>query len=119
MNTDERRWGRSKLNEEMENKIKIAFERKKIFWRKHALIRMMERDISRNDVFNAISNGKILETYPDIKPYPGYLIFGQFDGKMLHVVISWDEDANGVYVITVYVPDTDHFQENGKTRKER
>ena len=107
------------MNEEMDNKIKIAFERKNIVWRKHALIRMMERDISRNDVFHAISNGKIIEIYPDIKPYPGYLIFGQVDEKMLHIVISWDEGANGAYVITVYVPDADHFQENGKTRKER
>jgi len=121
MDADERGLGRErfKLNEEMDNKIKKAFERKNIIWRKHALIRMMERDIPRNDVFNAISNGKIIETYPDIKPYPGYLMFGQVDEKMLHIVISWDEDANSAYVITVYVPDVDHFQENGKTRKER
>jgi hypothetical protein len=107
------------LNREIDNKIKKAFERKNIVWRKHALIRMMERDISRNDVFNAISNGKIIETYPDIKPYPGYLIFGQADKKMLHTLLSWDEDEFIAYIITVYIPDADHFQENGKTRKER
>jgi len=87
MDADERGLGRErfKLNEEMDNKIKKAFERKNIIWRKHALIRMMERDIPRKDVFNAISNGKIIETYPDIKPYPGYLMFGQVDEKMLHI----------------------------------
>jgi len=79
---------------------------------------MLERNISRNDVFHAINNGKVIETYPDIEPYPGYLVFGHAGKKRLHVVISWDDMAKAAYVVTVYIPDADHFQENGETRKE-
>ena len=50
----------------MHKKIQKAFKSKNIVWRKHALIRLLERDISRNDVFNAIYNGKIIEMYLDI-----------------------------------------------------
>jgi hypothetical protein len=103
----------------MYKKIQKAFESKSIVWRQHALTRMLERDISRNDVFTAIYNGKVIEAYPDLKPYPGYLVFGQAGKKMLHVVISWDEKAKIAYVVTAYTPDMDHFQENGETRKER
>jgi hypothetical protein len=35
------------------------------------------------------------------------------------VVIAWDESTNFVYDITAYIPDMEHFQENGITRKER
>jgi hypothetical protein len=38
--------------------------------------------------------------------------------RRIHVVVAWDESANFVYVITAYIPDMEHFQENG-IRKER
>jgi len=45
-------------------------------------------------------------------------VLGQGGEKTLHVVVSWDEDAGTAYVVTAYIPDLDHFQENGETRKE-
>ncbi len=103
----------------MFQKIQKAFENRQVVWRQHALGRMLERDITRHDVFAAIQNGKIVESYPEIKPYPGYLITGQTSQKKIHVVVSWDEEAQAAYVITVYIPDMDHFEENGETRIER
>jgi len=80
---------------------------------------MLERNISRDDVFNAIHDGRIIESYPEAKPYPSCLIAGVSGNKQVHVVTSWDEGAHAVYIITAYIPDEDHFQENGITRKMR
>ena len=55
-------------------KIQTAFEQGKISWRQHALARMLERNISRKDVFTAIKAGNVIESYPESKPYPGLLI---------------------------------------------
>lgn len=80
---------------------------------------MMERDISRQDVFNAIQNGQIIEAYDESTPYEGFLIFGTAEKKPLHIVISWDEENCISYIITSYVPDEHHFELDWKTRKIR
>lgn len=88
-------------------------------WRQHALVRMMERGISRSEIFRTVENGDIIEAYPDLKPYPGYLIMGKAGKNVLHVVLAWDEQEKVAYIVTAYIPDEKHFQQNGKTRKGR
>lgn len=83
------------------------------------MTRMLERDISRNDVFAAVENGEPIEFYPDSKPFPGCLIFGYSNSRPLHVLSSVDMDNKLVYVITAYVPDTIYFEDDFKTRKGR
>jgi len=101
----------------MLKKIRMVARLRRVFWRNHALARMLERDICRKDVFRVIENGQIIEDYGDLKPYPGCLIFGKSGQKALHVVLAFDADKDMVYVITAYAPDNEHFMENGKTRK--
>ncbi|MHB1231486.1 MAG: DUF4258 domain-containing protein [Burkholderiales bacterium] len=40
----------------------------------HALGRLLERGISRDDVLSVIGDGEIIESYPSSKPLPSYLI---------------------------------------------
>jgi hypothetical protein len=100
-------------------KIQRAFEQGKISWRQHALARMLERNISRKDVFTAIKAGNVIESYPESNPYPGLLIAYADEEISIHVVASWDSGSDFAYVITSYIPDDIHFEKNGKTRKER
>lgn len=103
----------------MLKKIQDALEKRNVVWRQHSLARMLERNISRDDVFSAIQGGKLIESYSEAKPYPSYLISGRSGQKTVHVVVAWNDDVYSVYIITVYIPDTNHFQENGVTRKSR
>jgi hypothetical protein len=97
--------------------IQAACEASKIKWYKHALERMQERDISRNDVKNCIMTGEIIEDYPDDFPHPSCLIFGYTLGHtVIHVVASLDGDTVGI--ITVYIPNTNKFKNDLKTRRE-
>ena len=89
----------------------------KVKWYKHALERMQERDISREDVKNCILYGEIIEDYPDDYPYPSCLIFGYtINGKIIHSVVSMDNENIGI--ITVYFPNKTKFEDDFKTRKE-
>nr|WP_106790237.1 DUF4258 domain-containing protein [Massilistercora timonensis] len=89
-------------------------------WYKHALERMQERDISRQDVKNCIMQGEIIEDYPDDFPHPSCLIFGRtMDQKVIHVVVSLDEDQDTIGIITVYYPSVEKFEKDLKTRKVR
>lgn len=60
--------------------------------------------------------GEIIEQYPDDFPWPSCLIFGHdANGKIIHVVAS----DNGQFskIITAYIPNTETFESDLKTRK--
>lgn len=69
----------------------------------HAVKRMIERNIDRREVEEAILNGEIVEEYPDDKYSPSCLIYGRTgQGRPLHVQASLPPK---VAIITVYEPD--------------
>ena len=86
-------------------------------WKKHALQRIMERNILRSEVKEAIEKGKIIEGYPDDYPYPSCLLAYIDTKRPLHVVVSLDIEAEILYVITAYTPDETHFNIDLITRK--
>lgn len=88
----------------------------KVKWYKHALERMQERDISREDVKNCIMHGEIIEDYPDDFPHPSCLIFGYtMQNKVIHTVVSLGNEEIGV--ITAYFPNIIKFENDLKTRR--
>ena len=89
----------------------------KIKWTLHALSRMRERKILSEMVTDAILTGEIIKQYVDDKPYPSCLIFNNNYTAPLHVVASTNGDS--VFIITEYVPTTDEWYDDFKTRKTR
>jgi len=60
--------------------------------------------------------GEIIEQYPDDFPNPSCLIFGYTQSnKPLHIVVGSDE--NCAKIITAYLPTTEKFEDDLKTRK--
>lgn len=96
--------------------IRSAVRKSAIIWQNHALERLFKRGISREEVKQTILNGEIIECYPDDYPLPSVLMFHKAE-KPLHVVLAYNETNHTVYIITVYVPDLAHFEEDFKTRK--
>lgn len=89
-----------------------------IKWSKHCLERMQERDINISDVESCLKTGEIIEDYPDDFPHPACLIFGHTkENKALHIVVGSDD--NNIFFITAYYPNTDKFEADLKTRKEK
>ena len=89
-----------------------------IRWSVHCAEKMQERNISRKDVIACISDGEIIEDYPDDYPTPSCLIFGKTeDDKIIHVVAGCDGDM--VFIITAYYPNKEKavFDDDLRTRK--
>ena len=69
----------------------------------HAVKRMIQRSIDRNEIEEAVHYGEIIEEYPDDKYSPSCLLFGQTTAKRnLHVQVSLPPK---VVIVTVYEPD--------------
>lgn len=84
----------------------------------HARRRLIERGISVNDIIRCIDTGEIIKQYEDDKPFPSCLILGTaIDGDYIHVVVS--HDSEWIYLITAYHPDTEVWEPDFRTRRER
>ena len=59
----------------------------KIRWTNHCIVRLFQRNISQEDIENALLNGEIIEEYENDYPYPSCLVYGvNLNNKVLHVV---------------------------------
>ena len=83
----------------------------------HGQLRLNERNITVDDIMNAIDNGEIIEQYPDDFPFPSCLILGlSINDVYIHIVVSMNDDK--IYLITAYIPDTDKWEADMKTRRQ-
>ena len=85
---------------------------------KHAKARLTERNITIENIKNALRTGEIIKQYEDDTPFPSCLLLGLAkQNTFIHVVASID---NGyLYIITAYYPDDNDWEADYKTRKER
>ena len=86
-------------------------------WTNHVLIRLMQRNISMDDVESALMSGEIIEQYPNDYPYPSCLVLGITPNEtVLHVVCGIGE--NELWLITAYYPDPEEWENDFKMRRE-
>ena len=90
-----------------------CFKEERYLYSQHARAEMEAEEfgeIKDQEVFEAVLAGKIIETYPEDKPYSSCLIYGTTsDGRPLHIVCAYAEDVNRVIIITVYQPRSDQW----------
>lgn len=101
----------------MLDKIKQLVDNRKVEWKKHALKRLFERSLKRNQVFDAISNCEIIEQHSLQRPLPSILALGYYNNEPLHVMLAVDEPNETVWIITVYKPSLEEWMEDFKTRR--
>ena len=88
-----------------------------IVFRVHAVRRMISRSVTGADVRRVLEAGDKIETYPDDKPYPSYLVLGWIGARPLHVVAADNANAKETIVITVYEPDPACWEAGFRRRK--
>lgn len=88
-----------------------------VIFRLHAVQRMFERNISTENVRRVLSEGVVIEEYPDDTPYPSRLILGWCEGRPIHVVVAINEEDSSVIVVTVYEPDQEKWDADLSRRR--
>ena len=99
-------------------KLQEYYEQDRVIISLHAQERLRQRGIKARDVRNCIMTGEIIEQYPDDFPFPSCLVYGyDLSNRVIHVVISSEGESGRI--ITAYIPNTEKFQDDLKTRRER
>ena len=80
----------------------------------HARSRMDQRGISTEDLVNLITDGEIIEEYPDSEPCPSVLVTGFVAGYHCHAVVALCK--NHLRIITVSWPSEDEWIDYRKRR---
>jgi hypothetical protein len=74
-------------------------------------------NIAVDDVISALA-GKVIEKYPDDKPFPSCLVYGRtMDGRPLHVVCAMPKHVDMLIIVTVYIPTEKEWIEFRKRRR--
>lgn len=72
----------------------------------HADEEAQSDNLSFDEVFASVFQGEIIEEYPEDKPYPSCLVYGEtFKKEPIHSVWAYNEENQWVVLITVYRPD--------------
>jgi hypothetical protein len=80
-------------------------------------LRLEQRSIGREILFEGIGSLEIIEYYPDDKYMPSYLLRGEFEGRVFHVQIAADVSGHNVRVVTLYLPDPDEWDSECRARR--
>jgi Domain of unknown function (DUF4258) len=97
--------------------FKQALTAGNIVWRKHTLEKMIARGISRAEILEVLEVGEVIQRYDYDKPFPSALVLGFPASRPIHVVVSFDEEEQLVFVITTYEPDLTIFEPDFKTKR--
>ena len=76
-------------------------------YRVHATQRMFQRNLSEDELIQALETGFVIENYQSDFPFPSVLVNGKTkDNRPVHLVVGIDKLSKRLYIITVYEPDS-------------
>lgn len=91
----------------------------RVLWSRHAIVEMIHDNLTRTEVERALEQGRIIEDYPvEHRPLPDCLVLASLAKEQpLHVVVAVDEDRDRIFIVTVYLPSKEQWQDDWQTRK--
>lgn len=94
-------------------------EGKFIFWSRHAITELINESWERGPVERALEQAVVIEDYlSQHRALPDCLVLGWFaNGKPIHAVIAIDQSKDRVFVVTVYCPSAQEWENDWTTRK--
>ena len=80
-------------------------------------MRLATKSISRRVIIDSIHAYEIIETYPDDKYLPSYLVYTEYQGKRYHILFAADVKRENIRVVTTYRPSSIEWLPDLKTRR--
>lgn len=97
--------------------IRRCVRERKVHWTYHVNMRLAGRYITRDEVFEATESYEIIESYPEDKYLPSYLVWAKSNGGAFHVLFAVDVNGDNVRIVTAYRPTPDEWESDLKSRK--
>jgi Domain of unknown function (DUF4258) len=99
--------------------IQACVRKRQIFWTYHVNMRLQGRHITREAILDAVDPYELVESYPQDKYLPSYLVLAHEDSNVFHVLFATDVVEEHVRIVTAYRPSADEWESDGKTRRTR
>ena len=99
--------------------IQDRVRRARILWTYHVNMRLAGRFIPRATILAAVDSYELVESYPEDKYLPSYLLVAQHGRDAFHVLFAVDVEGDNVRVVTSYRPDPREWEPDLKTRRPR
>jgi hypothetical protein len=97
--------------------IKRCVQERRVLWTYHVNMRMQGRFISRQTILESVASYEIIESYPEDKYLPSYLVRASHEGAAFHVLFAVDTENENVRVVTAYRPDLAKWSTDLRRRK--
>ena len=110
---------RQRISDDPLGFIQRCVRERKIYWTYHVNMRLRGRSLSREAIVASVDNYEILESYPDDKYLPSYLVYAIDAGEAIHVVFAVDAEEDNVRVVTAYRPDPQEWGPGLRKRRTR
>jgi len=97
--------------------IQRCVQRHQMYWTYHINMRLTGRFISRQHIVDAVNTYEVIESYPEDKYLPSYLVYAELDGEVFHILFAVDVPTEHVRIVTAYRPDPEAWEVDQKTRR--
>ena len=82
-------------------------------------MRLKERLLGSETLIKGAPSLEIIESYPDDKYLPSFLLRGEFETRVFHVQIATDVEARNVRIVTMYAPAAEEWDSEFRVRRFR
>jgi hypothetical protein len=97
--------------------IRRCVRERKILWTYHVQLRLRGRSISRSAILESVETFDIIESYPEDKYLPSYLVIAEHGSEVIHILFAADVPGENVRVVTAYHPDPKEWEQDLRTRR--
>lgn len=97
--------------------IRQCVMERRMLWTYHVTMRMERRSISRQMILETVGSYEMIETYPEDKYLPSYLIWAKRGETVFHILFAVDVKNQNVRIVTAYYPNPEEWEEEFKKRK--
>lgn len=97
--------------------IKQCVRSGNILWTHHVNMRFGVRRLTRDMICSAIDSYEIIESYPEDKYLPSYLVRGDHLAGIFHVLVAADVGGQNVRIVTAYLPDVSKWDVEFRRRR--
>jgi len=97
--------------------IRQCVKRRDVLWTYHVNMRLAKRHIPRAAILESTMSFEVVESYPDDKYMPSYLVYAELNSEIFHVLFATDVQGNNVRIVTAYRPNPEEWSNDLKKRR--